>query len=59
MARTRPRLALTCGEPAGIGPDICLQAAAQLAVRGSDYDITLLADEGLLAARARRVPMLP
>lgn len=49
----RPRLALTCGEPAGIGPDICLQAAGALGDAG--FDITCFADAKLLAARAAQL----
>ena len=52
---TRPRLALTCGEPAGIGPDICLQAATELATRAAPFDIICLADTQLLAARAQKL----
>jgi 4-hydroxythreonine-4-phosphate dehydrogenase len=46
-------LALTCGEPAGIGPDICLLAAAALAQRDAPFEVHCLADESLLGARAR------
>jgi 4-hydroxythreonine-4-phosphate dehydrogenase len=50
-----PRLAITTGEPAGIGPDIVLQAAQQ------DWDAELLvfADPGLLRQRAQalRLPI--
>lgn len=52
MTATRPRLALTCGEPAGIGPDLCLAAATELAARDAPFDITCIGDAGLLAARA-------
>lgn len=55
MERTRPRLALTCGEPAGIGPDICIAAASELAARGAAFDITCIADRELLTARARQM----
>jgi len=44
-----PRLALTVGEPAGIGPDIAL-AVAQ---RDWPVQIVILGDPGLLAERAR------
>ena len=44
-----PRLALTVGEPAGIGPDICLQ----LADRSLEAEVTVLADPGLMRERAR------
>jgi 4-hydroxythreonine-4-phosphate dehydrogenase len=44
-----PRIALTSGEPAGIGPDLCLAiAAAEL-----DCDLLCLGDRQLLAERAR------
>lgn len=44
-----PVLAVTSGEPAGIGPDICLAlAGADLPVR-----VRVLGDRGLLEARAR------
>ncbi len=46
---TRPRIAITTGEPAGIGPEISVLALAD----ALDADITLIGDETLLAARAR------
>jgi 4-hydroxythreonine-4-phosphate dehydrogenase len=49
----RPRLALTSGEPAGIGPDLCIQLAA--ASGASGYDIVCFADTDLLAQRARLI----
>lgn len=45
----QPRIALTSGEPAGIGPDLCLAAAAQRL----DCDLVCLGDRDLLAQRAR------
>ena len=53
MDGIRPRLVLTSGEPAGIGPDICLQAGLQAGPAG--WDITCLGDETLLVARARQL----
>lgn len=44
-------IALTPGEPAGIGPDICLQLAQQ----DLPAPIVVLADPDLLHARARRL----
>ena len=44
-----PRIALTSGEPAGIGPDVCLG----LAQRQLDCDLVCLGDRQLLAERAR------
>jgi 4-hydroxythreonine-4-phosphate dehydrogenase len=51
----RPRLALTCGEPAGIGPDLCVMVAAALREKPAAYDIVCLADEALLGERAARI----
>jgi 4-hydroxythreonine-4-phosphate dehydrogenase len=55
-AGIRPRLALTTGEPAGIGPEIALAALEPLL----DADITLIGDATLLEQRAaltrRKVP---
>jgi 4-hydroxythreonine-4-phosphate dehydrogenase len=42
------RIALTTGEPAGIGPEIALRAAA-----GCDVPVTLIGDAALLEATAR------
>jgi 4-hydroxythreonine-4-phosphate dehydrogenase len=49
MNRKLPRILLTCGEPAGIGPDLCALIAQQ------DFPCCLAAigDPGLMAARAR------
>jgi 4-hydroxythreonine-4-phosphate dehydrogenase len=44
-----PRIALTSGEPAGIGPDVCLGVAAQRL----DCDLVCLGDREMLAARAQ------
>ena len=47
----RPRLAVTSGEPAGIGPDICLAlAAAELPAQ-----VVVVGDRTLIEARARRL----
>ncbi|MGZ8255418.1 MAG: 4-hydroxythreonine-4-phosphate dehydrogenase PdxA [Burkholderiaceae bacterium] len=48
---TRPRIAITTGEPAGIGPEISALALGP----ALDADITLIGDEALLAERARAV----
>jgi len=46
-----PKIAVTSGEPAGIGPDICLAlATAELPAR-----ITILGDRDLFAARAAQL----
>lgn len=50
-----PVIAVTSGEPAGIGPDICLALAAQHA----PCRIVVLCDRGLLAARAELLGLKP
>ncbi len=45
------RIAVTSGEPAGIGPDICVL----LAQRDIKADITIIGDADMLAARARQL----
>ncbi len=49
MVRRVPRIALTSGEPAGVGPDLCLA----LARHELPCQLVCLADRGLLAERAR------
>ncbi|RMD70605.1 MAG: 4-hydroxythreonine-4-phosphate dehydrogenase, partial [Gammaproteobacteria bacterium] len=44
-----PRIALTLGEPAGIGPDI----AVMMAQKGHPADITAIGDAHVLEARAK------
>ena len=52
MAAIRPdNIAITSGEPAGIGPDLCVLIAESLAADTS-ISYALLADADLLAARA-------
>ncbi len=46
-----PRIAITPGEPAGIGPDLCLLAARQ----GFAAELVVVADPALLSARAERL----
>jgi 4-hydroxythreonine-4-phosphate dehydrogenase len=46
-----PRIALTSGEPAGIGPDLCLAIARQQA----PCELICLADRHLLAERAKQL----
>ncbi len=45
-----PRIIVCCGDPAGIGPDIALRAAPEMAKRAR---IVLLGDRNVLAARAK------
>ena len=46
-----PRIAITSGEPAGIGPDICVL----LAQHKIAADITVIGDADILAARAKQL----
>jgi 4-hydroxythreonine-4-phosphate dehydrogenase len=48
---TKPRIALTAGEPAGIGPDLCAMLAQNL----PEADITVIADRGLIESRAAQL----
>lgn len=45
------RLAITSGEPAGIGPDLCLQISQQ----DHDCELVVIADPDLLKARAQQL----
>jgi 4-hydroxythreonine-4-phosphate dehydrogenase len=49
--RPLPRIAITSGEPAGIGPDICVM----LAQHDIQADITIIGDAEILAERARQL----
>jgi len=54
MATDRRPLAVSMGEPAGIGPDVIVQAAARRGELGLP-DFVVYGDPSLLAARARRL----
>ncbi|HEC19830.1 MAG TPA: 4-hydroxythreonine-4-phosphate dehydrogenase PdxA [Gammaproteobacteria bacterium] len=45
------RLSVTAGEPAGIGPDLCVQLAQQ----DVPFELVVIADAEMLAARARQL----
>lgn len=47
----RARIALTTGEPAGVGPELCLAMAA----RAFDCELVCLGDRQLLAGRAQQL----
>ena len=51
MKQPLPRIAITSGEPAGIGPDLCLM----LSQHHFNADITLLGDKDLFSARAKQL----
>ncbi|WP_414570217.1 4-hydroxythreonine-4-phosphate dehydrogenase PdxA [Nostoc sp. CCY 9925] len=46
--QNRPRLALTVGDPAGIGPEVILKALADPAI-SKKYDVTVVGNQDLLA----------
>ncbi|MGM0449739.1 MAG: 4-hydroxythreonine-4-phosphate dehydrogenase PdxA [Pseudomonadota bacterium] len=48
-----PRLAVTAGEPAGIGPDLCLE----LALEERESELVVVADAELMRARARALEL--
>jgi len=43
------RIALTPGEPAGIGPDLCIQIAQQ----GSEHQLVIICDPDIIVDRAK------
>jgi len=47
------RLAITAGEPAGIGPDLCVQMAQQ----DYSWEMVVIGDAELLAARAQQLDL--
>lgn len=53
MSTASSILALTAGEPAGIGPDLCLQ----LALEDRDAELVVIADIDLLFARAQHLQL--
>ena len=55
MAGRRPVVALTSGEPAGIGPELC----AMLARQPLPARVVVIGDEGLLAARGAAPGSIP
>jgi len=48
-----PRIAITSGEPAGIGPDLCVM----LTKHNIEAEITLIGDAQMLAARANQLKL--
>ncbi len=47
-------IVVTAGEPAGIGPELCLTLAAER----PNEDVVFVADPGVLRARAATLPVL-
>jgi 4-hydroxythreonine-4-phosphate dehydrogenase len=53
LASNLPIITLTAGEPAGIGPDLCVQLAQQYV----QMRVVVLADKALLASRAKALKL--
>ena len=53
MSKTISRLVLTPGEPAGIGPDLCVMLAQQ----SLPVELVVIADKNLLADRAKQLDL--
>ena len=59
MASVLPALAVTVGEPAGIGPELCAMLAARHARTPFAARIVLIGNRALLDARANRIGLAP
>ncbi len=54
MNRTKPCIAITSGEPAGIGPDLCLMNVQHAKnEHGIDANIVIIGDAAMLSSRAK------
>ncbi len=53
LSSKKPTLILTSGEPAGIGPDLCVQLAQKVL----SFNLVVIADKNLLKDRARRMQL--
>lgn len=58
MAR-HPTIAITAGEPAGIGPELVARLAERHDAQAFPARLVVLGDQALLAARARRIGIVP
>ena len=59
MTASRPAIAVTSGEPAGIGPELCAMLAVRHASEPYAARLVILGDRDVLAARAGRVGLAP
>jgi len=57
--RHRPTIAVTVGEPAGIGPELCAMLAARHASDAWPARIVLVGDRDVVSQRARRIGLAP
>lgn len=53
MSYSVPRIALTSGEPAGIGPDLCIQ----ISQHDQDCELVVIADPELIMQRAKQLKL--
>ena len=54
MSRRRPVIAMTMGDPAGVGPEVCLKAALEVSVRKKCAPL-IVGDMAVLRKHARRM----
>jgi 4-hydroxythreonine-4-phosphate dehydrogenase len=54
-----PSIAITVGEPAGIGPELCAMLAVEHARQPLPARLVILGDRALLAERAQRIGLAP
>ena len=59
MTVIRPAIAVTSGEPSGIGPELCAMLAVRHASEPYAARLVILGDRDVLAARAGRVGLAP
>jgi 4-hydroxythreonine-4-phosphate dehydrogenase len=57
--QAKPTLAVTSGEPAGIGPELCAMLAMRHAQLAFPARLVILGDRELLASRAQRIGLAP
>ena len=57
--KTPPLLAISMGDPAGVGPEVILKAAAALASRRSAPSIAVVGDLSAMRAAAARLRDVP
>jgi 4-hydroxythreonine-4-phosphate dehydrogenase len=59
LTTSRPAIAVTSGEPSGIGPELCAMLAVRHASEPYAARLVILGDRDVLAARAGRVGLAP
>ena len=59
-SRSRPRIVITSGEPAGIGPELCAQVVQDIVKNfKGDIELTCLVDRHLFEERSRAIGIEP